>query len=103
LTIIGGSGVGKSRLSYEVWNILKDYVQNHEALCIKWLNDDKEIFSEFKERILGSNLIEVFAKEANRDSIMDFDTVEFHLGCSLATCLFKKDQKKRENVSIGDI
>jgi chromosomal replication initiation ATPase DnaA len=50
LTIIGGSGVGKSRLSYEVWNILKDYVQNHETICTKWLNDDKEIFSKFKER-----------------------------------------------------
>jgi hypothetical protein len=102
-TIIGASGVGKSRLSYEVWNILKDYVQNHEALCTKWLDDDKEIFSKFKERILGCNLIEVFAKEANGNSLNINDTIEFHLGCSLATCLFKNNQNEREFVSVAEI
>jgi hypothetical protein len=103
LTIIGGSGVGKSRLSYEVWNILKDYVQNHEILCIKWLDGDKEIFFKFKERILGCNLIEVFAKEANGDNLKINDTIEFHLGCSLATCLFKNNQNERGFVSISEM
>jgi hypothetical protein len=48
-------------------------------------------------------LIEVFAKEANGDSLKSNDTIEFHLGCSLATCLFKNNQNEREIVSIGDI
>jgi hypothetical protein len=101
LSIIGGRGVGKSRISYEIWNILKDFVQNQETLCTQWLDNDKEIFFKFKERILGNNLIEVFAKEGNEDSLKVDEEIVFHVGCSLATCLFKNNE--REIVSIADI
>jgi hypothetical protein len=61
-------------------------------------------FSKFcKERILGCNLIEVFAKEENGDSLKSNDTLEFHLGCSIASCLFKNNQNEREIVSISYI
>jgi hypothetical protein len=52
---------------------------------------------------LESNLIEVFANEANEDSLKSNDTLEFYLGCSLASCLFKNNQNEKEIVLISYI
>ena len=66
-SIIGGSGIGKSRFSFEIWNILKNYVSKNEDYCfiiIKEIlknfqskqieKESEEIFSNFKKRILGN-------------------------------------------------
>jgi hypothetical protein len=44
ITITGGNGIGTSRFSYETWNILLDFVQNKPEKCLKYLDNDEEVF-----------------------------------------------------------
>jgi hypothetical protein len=59
--------------------------------------DDKEIFSEFKERILGCNLIEVFAEFSNIDLILI--CLNKLLGGSPLTVIWRLDEI--QNVDRG--
>jgi len=103
-TIIGGSGIGKSRFSFESWPILLDYVNNHEAEVLEFLNSDKDCFALFKKYICDESIVEVFVKEINGNEIREGESIPFHLGCSLSSILVQEDPlHRRDYVSIGDV
>jgi len=103
-TIIGGSGIGKSRFSFESWQILLEYVKNHEAEVLNFLNNDKDCLALFKKYICDGSIVEVFVKEKNGDCFVEGESIRFHLGCSLSSVLVQEDPlHKRDYVSIGDV
>jgi hypothetical protein len=100
ITIVGGSGIGKSRFSYETWRILLDFVQNKPEKCLEYFDRDDAMFSKFQEFISPDSIIEVFIKETSGDEIMYNETVEYHLKCCLASCLAKTSPTTRECIPI---
>jgi hypothetical protein len=102
ITIIGGSGTGKSRFSYETWSILLDFIQNKPEKCLEYLDKDEDVFSQFKEFMSPDSIIEVFIKETNGNQIKKDETVEYHLKCCLGSCLVKTSPTTREYIAIGE-
>ena len=113
-SIVGGSGIGKSRFSYEIWNILKNYVSKKEKECLNTIkeilksfkqqeieNESSELFLNFKKRILGNDFIEIFIKESNGNQIQENEDVNFHLSCCLLSQLLKKEA--RDYVNMKDV
>lgn len=96
ITLIGGIGIGKSRFSYENWNILLDFIQNNQLKCLEYLQNDKDIFSQFKKFITPNSIIEVFIKDINNDRIKVNESIESHLKYCLSSCLFKTFPNSRE-------
>jgi hypothetical protein len=70
---------------------------------MKYLDNNEHVYKRFQEFFSPDSILEVFVKEMNGDQIRDKDSIEYHLGCSLASCLFKKDPKEREYISIGEM
>jgi hypothetical protein len=103
ITIIGGSGTGKSRFSYETWSILLDFIQNKPEKCLEYLDKDEDVFSQFKEFMSPDSIIEVFIKETNGNQIKRDETVEYHLKCCLGSCLVKTSPNTREYIAIGEV
>jgi hypothetical protein len=103
ITIIGGSGTGKSRFSYETWGILLDFVQNKPEKCLEYLDHDNDVFSKFKEFISPDSIIEVFIKETSGNEILPDETVEYHLKCCLGSCLSKTSPTTREYIPMGEV
>jgi hypothetical protein len=103
ITIIGGSGTGKSRFSYETWSILLDFIQNKPEKCLEYLDKDEDVFSQFKEFMSPDSIIEVFIKETNGNQIKRDETVEYHLKCCLGSCLVKTSPTTREYIAMGEL
>jgi hypothetical protein len=103
ITVIGGSGIGKSRFSYESWGILQDYITSSPEKCLTWLEGNRKIFEKFKEFLSPGSIIEVFIKETNGDQIGEKESIEYHLCCCLASCLLKSSPSSRDYVRIGEI
>jgi hypothetical protein len=104
-SIIGGSGIGKSRFSFETLNIIKNYVENKENECIEIFqklrieDEPIKLFKNFKKRILKEKVIEIFIKESNEDQINSEEDIDFHLSCTLSTELLKKETQEYVSVS----
>ena len=96
LSLLQGSGTGKSRFSYETWNILLDFVKTKPEKCLEYLNNDEEMCSKFQQFISPDSIVEVFIKETNGNQIKENKSIEYHLACCLGSCLVKTSPSTRE-------